>query len=855
MKLEEDGKYYYEVEPKKELEREDYKPIFDMMFRRPEPIIHTEIISGKKYYFEFIERYIYVYTDDMDKKDKIKISHFPGQIKFKTKNKTEIRYIFTFEQYYKTLDYFGIKFPWSKNILLSEDNTKNLIYFNGLMDQPVTIEDMTVFDLYTSTDEQIHSLIKYFQKIKTYRDLSLFVKYYLKENIKINDYEEKDFININNFMIKLDANFEIYNIIERIYFFEFFALNKKEFFFTGPSSTGKTISLLLLSHFNDKIRRNAYFNLKALKNNDKYFEIAAYESRHLFDENQDWENAFRRILNEDCRNIYSVICELIKICGEKDKESHKKYFFILDDITLNKIGEDNFLFDSLNEIRNLISKTNNCHLIGCCSLNSEGVKDIFFNQRFSNYTKYSLNLYYKTSFINNYYKTKEEIKGNKYLKMLGYLPKYINFKDSLNMKTLNLIKKKIKKDFEKFYESDINSRYFISNLEYIDDNKSFHHRDEFKNFLETIPTQYFIIDNNNLKIDYLLPLVKQVIKELLNTNKIAISFSERDFNKELNFKRQVIDNIKTTNIFGKYYIDNYFEIPTIFRKYKIDDEFFPDSENILFYFSYMNETRYNCAIYLRNSQTLILVKIALRITKKQLEKYNNINFKKDIDEMQKFLKENNLEIKNYYFLLIVEKKFFYKTESYNQLRLLNLPYAIFNYGQNCFEENISEFYEINYSVNEKANFLGEEGEIFEFEKKDDNFHFNKEKKEFIYYAYKGMKLKDFLEQIIFEDIKDRLDELLNYDQEKYKLDKVCTLNGKEYRENEIENLDDTNILFLNLSDGILYIGSGKLDKDGKCELSFQYFRCFGSLSEINSSPSINNNMTGFIFKATNIINF
>ena len=127
-----------------------------------------------------------------------------------------------------------------------------------------------------------------------------------------------------------------------------------------------------------------------------------------------------------------------------------------------------------------------------------------------------------------------------------------------------------------------------------------------------------------------------------------------------------------------------------------------------------------------------------------------------------------------------------------------------------------------------------------------------------------MKLKDFLEQIISEDIKDRFDELLNYDQEKYKLDKVCTLNGKEYRENEIENLDDTNILFLSLSDGILYIGSGKLDKDGKCELSFQFLEYFSSLSEINSNSSanemkpklnINNNMTGFIFKATNIINF
>ena len=43
-----------------------------------------------------------------------------------------------------------------------------------------------------------------------------------------------------------------------------------------------------------------------------------------------------------------------------------------------------------------------------------------------------------------------------------------------------------------------------------------------------------------------------------------------------------------------------------------------------------------------------------------------------------------------------------------------------------------------------------------------------------------MKLKDFLEQIIFEGLIDRLDELLNSDQEKYTLDKVSTVNGDIY---------------------------------------------------------------------------
>ena len=117
---------------------------------------------------------------------------------------------------------------------------------------------------------------------------------------------------------------------------------------------------------------------------------------------------------------------------------------------------------------------------------------------------------------------------------------------------------------------------------------------------------------------------------------------------------------------------------------------------------------------------------------------------------------------------------------YNLFNFSNFSYVIYDYDENCFEKDINEFYEINYSPIENINFLGEEGEIFEFEYIDNNFNFNKENKETIYYAYKGMKLKDFLEQIIFEGLIDRLDELLNSDQEKYTLDKVSTVNGDIY---------------------------------------------------------------------------
>ena len=85
--------------------------------------------------------------------------------------------------------------------------------------------------------------------------------------------------------------------------------------------------------------------------------------------------------------------------------------------------------------------------------------------------------------------------------------------------------------------------------------------------MKKIPIQYFNIDKLNKKFDYAYPLVKKAIKELIDTNKIDNLFSHRNYLSERYFKIEIIDTIKTTNIFGKYYIDNYYEIPTIFRKY------------------------------------------------------------------------------------------------------------------------------------------------------------------------------------------------------------------------------------------------------------------------------------------------
>ena len=184
----------------------------------------------------------------------------------------------------------------------------------------------------------------------------------------------------------------------------------------------KYSNLLLISKLNDKIRRYAYFNLKTLEKNKKYFEVVACESRNLFDNNQDWEETFRRVLDENYDGIYSIICELIKICGEKDNESNIKYCFILDEIEFDSTFENKINFKNINYIRNSISKTNNCYLLGCCSLSNDKVKYLLLNQRYYYNGENSFYLEYFTSFIHN--DIDKQIKDNKYLKMLGNLKFY-----------------------------------------------------------------------------------------------------------------------------------------------------------------------------------------------------------------------------------------------------------------------------------------------------------------------------------------------------------------------------------------------------------------------------------------------
>ena len=122
---------------------------------------------------------------------------------------------------------------------------------------------------------------------------------------------------------------------------------------------------------------------------------------------------------------------------------------------------------------------------------------------------------------------------------------------------------------------------------------------EFKNFIETKSIKYFLLEYEEKKVNYLYPLVKIAINELFRTIYFQIQVNEDLSGSEKNwiFEHSCINKLVNENLFMNYYIDNVFEIKSIFNKEKIDYNF-NINENSLFIFKYNNVKRYDCAIFL-----------------------------------------------------------------------------------------------------------------------------------------------------------------------------------------------------------------------------------------------------------------
>ena len=832
MFLADDGRYYFDEEMKYEFTIEIFYKIENILCENYEGS-YSDTINEKEYIFQKIGGLLYVINKSNN--NKTELTFFPVNIIFNLEGAKETRAVFSLSQYEKLLKIFNYVYPWTKNMLLSKSNVYDLIYYSIPLNKIIEIENLSMFN---------EDLSKESNSIEKFSDLSLYIGKYLKSEIDLSQYPEKKFLNEDDYIIKPESKLNYYMKKTRVKIacgFESVCLKNKEYFFSGNVSIGKTFTLLGLNKWKDKSKKRAYYNLEALSQSNEYFKIIAYESRYLFDKKDEWIQEFHEIEENDIKAPLYMILHIIKKIS-KVGNKNIQYFFIIDQIRFDDISQD-FEYIVMKEIREFIAQTNNCYLIGCLSINYKGVKQILFYNWFNKKNDIKNDESIPKVYLISEYLTEKENVDNKYLKLLGNLPRYKNLKDKLNIKIINILIKKMKNKIQKFY--GYKDLLAFKSLENIPINKELDEK-EFKNILNKIPFKYFKIDLDNKKIDFAYPLVKIAISELLYTYKIKDYSGGNLSEYGWYIERRVIDLIKTSHVLGEYYIDNSYEIPSIYFSYKINNEFFDLNDNSLFYFSYFNVRRYDCAIYFGMEKSLLLIQIATNRTKKQLGKYNQYNFQTDLDDIQKFIYVNGLEVNKYYLLFIITLD---NQESKAKLEELfnksGLKYIVYNTLEDKFiDESFTSYAISTYTKPHLINV--EEIKKIDFYLENNTFFYEKNQPTSLKcYAEIGMTLEDFIDQFIDDFHAEKLREKFHEKESNYRL-----LAARECHTGniliDIRLEPNYKILFFNYSENIVYIGQG-ISKSNNCILSFESYEL--TLGIVHKKiEEFNKIMKGFIFK-------
>ena len=158
-----------------------------------------------------------------------------------------------------------------------------------------------------------------------------------------------------------------------------------------------------------------------------------------------------------------------------------------------------------------------------------------------------------------------------------------------------------------------------------------------------------------------------------------------------------------------------------------------------------------------------------------------------------------------------------------------------------FNEESEKFYEINYKINEYI--PKNQNNIIKFAKNDGNFIYQNIDGLMKFYGEVGMTLEDFIYQVLEENIANDFKEK---NEELFKC-KNFTLKSKfnyvyKYRTDDIE--DGIEILFLNLKENCIYIGTGTT-LNSCCKLSFKKYNALLKSFEDNTEQLLDIN--GLIF--------
>ena len=815
MYIDEDGIYCIGKEKKLKITRELidklYKELSRPLYISNESLIYTVNVEEKVYKFTFLkENYnLLTYIDENGKW--YTVENRAASFIFRVKGQDNERDIFSYKQYEKNLEIFNYSFPWSEDNILTKSFIENKIFENDGR-YPIIVVDINFNELKKSENNIVNS----------FKDLSKYINFYLKDEVELEKYEENNFIDKNIFKIEPDSKINVFFRDNRKLFTDSiinkFIKGTKEFFFTGLHSIGKTFTLLLFkSEIHEQIIK-VYFNMEALKT-EKFLEIIIYESQKLFDNENKWKDAFIQLKNKisDTNNHLNILYNLIKLFVQKYAKKEIKYVIILDQIKFEKIEDEEYNY--INSVRKVIKSSNNVHLIGCCSINYKGVKDILFynwnkeekeEKEEKEDDKKEEEEEEEENIPELFYVRQSEFFGekinesNKYLNLLGNIPRFKNIENKLNSKIVNLFLKKIKEKFFKFY--GLNEFYKFKKIENIPVTKKFKNMKDFLDKLQKIPFKYFEIDLTQRMFDFSCPIIERAIKEILEEYELKEKAVDNNIELGWYFEKRVIYALRVTNLLdNKYYIDNSYLIPTIFLPHKIED--LNQKENSFFYFEFCNVKRYDCAIYLGKEKALLLIQISIRKPKYKLDEYSN-NFQGDLEDLQRFIKKNNLKVNKYYLLFILLYSNYVKEENLTEIRDSGFSYILYDLADNKFKGKIeNDLFEIPNTINSRIDYDIDEN-YFMFGKDNYSFDFEYKGKYHKYYVEKNFSLERFFNEIFDEIIKEEFKKITKFDFSGFYLKSYKSCYFKIF----IEDMKEKHLL-LNFKNGKIFYGSGTSKKD------------------------------------------
>ena len=376
----------------------------------------------------------------------------------------------------------------------------------------------------------IESFIKD-NKLTIYNDTSDFAKF--ESNI------DNDMINSNKFkpknLSKYFFKYFLYNKENNEDEFEYdYTENRKNFIssfldvliytkdlhffkFCGPSSTGKSTTLLKFSRQHKKI---IYLNLKTIntlekENNFEHYNLIIYEFRKLYFDTKDNENNFLLMLINDCQNKPATII-ILKILNFIKNEN---YIIIFDQFKKKYVNKADF-----EEIENLI-KSSKLKLIMCSSIDDKDVrKEVIKTIEYFRGNPKELNNFTQDYYFyirQNFFKKKisKNIELNRLLQLFDNKPKYqyllSQSKEHDHFTKIKDIKSHIiekMKDFFSF-EPDFDLCKILLNIK----NKiglKFDYS-EFSNVIQKVPMKYYTLEleEKSFEINYAFNYMKFIEKE------------------------------------------------------------------------------------------------------------------------------------------------------------------------------------------------------------------------------------------------------------------------------------------------------------------------------------------------------